>query len=92
MGGFDGTEVCELIGIYILSFLATITNSKDCGLYRDDGLLILRNANGQQIDRTPKNIKIFKDIGFTIDIETNLKINTLINLQTMHHKLLTNYQ
>ena len=35
----------------------------DCGLYRDDDLVILRNVNGQQIDRTRKNIiKIFKDV------------------------------
>ena len=32
-----------------------------------------RNENGQQIDHTRKNIRIFKDIGFDIDIETNSK-------------------
>ena len=38
-------------------------------------MLILRNVNGQQIDRIHKNIiKTFKDIGFAIDVETNLKI------------------
>ena len=50
MGSFDGAEVCELVGIYILCFLAKLINKKDCGLYRDDGLLILRNVNGHQID------------------------------------------
>ena len=55
-------------------FLAKLISKKDCGLYRDDGLLILRNVNVQQIDRMRKNIiKIFQDIGFTIDVETNLK-------------------
>ena len=35
----------------------------------DDGLVILRNVNGQEIDRTRKNIiKMFKDVGFSIDI------------------------
>ena len=71
----DGAEVCELVGIYILCSLAKLINKEDCGLYRDDGLLILRNVNGQQIDRMCKNIiKTFKDIGFAIDVETNLKI------------------
>ena len=75
MESFEGAEVCELPGIYILCFLAKLINKKDCGLYRDDGLLILRNANGQQIDRMRKNIiKIFKDIGFAIDAETNHKL------------------
>ena len=56
-------------------FLPKLINKKHCGLYRDDALLILRNVNGQQIDRMWKNIiKIFKDIAFAIDVETNLKI------------------
>ena len=43
------------------------------GLYRDDGLIVLNNKNGQQTDRTRKKIvKIFKDTDFSIDITTNL--------------------
>ena len=43
------------------------------GLYRDDGLIVLKNKNGQQTDRTRKKIvKIFKDTDFSIDITTNL--------------------
>ena len=51
MGSFDGAEVCELVGIYILCSLAKLINKEDCGLHRDDRLLILRNANGQQIEQ-----------------------------------------
>ena len=47
MGSYDGAEICELVGIYILTRLARIIKRYDCGLYRDDGLLILRNVNGQ---------------------------------------------
>ena len=71
---YDRAEVCELVGIYVLSHLATIIKRSDCGLYMDDGLVVLRNSNGQQIDHTRKNInkiKIFKDVGFSADIETN---------------------
>ena len=81
MGSYDGAEICELVGIYILTRLATIIKKSDCGLYRDDGLVILRNVNGQQIDRTRKNIiKIFKDIGFGIDIETNSKVVDFLDI------------
>ena len=81
MGSFDGAEVCELVGIYILCFLEKLINKKNCGLYRDDGLLILRNVNGQQIDQMHKNIiKIFKDIGFAIDVELNLKIVDFLDI------------
>ena len=69
MGSYNGTEICKLVGIYILSWLAAIVKESNCGVYRDDGLVILRNINGQQIDRTHKNIiKIFKDARFSIDI------------------------
>ena len=81
MRSYDEAEICELVGIYILTRLATIIKKSDCGLYRDDGLVILRNVNGQQIDRTRKNIiKIFKDIGFGIDIETNSKVVDFLDI------------
>ena len=42
------------------------------GLYRDDGLIILRNTNSKQTDKMRKNISIFKSIDFKIEITTNL--------------------
>ena len=54
MGSYDGAEICELVEIYILSRLSTIIDKNDCGLYRDNRLLVLRNVNGQQIDRVRK--------------------------------------
>ena len=75
MRSFDGAEICELVGIYILCFIVKIIHKNYSGLYRDDGLLILRNLNGQQIHRMCQNIiNIFKDVGFAIDVETNRKI------------------
>ena len=74
MGSYDGAEVCELVGIYILSALGQRINKKDTGLYRDDGLIILRNCDGPTTDRIRKDIiRIFKQIGFKIEIKTNLK-------------------
>ena len=74
MRSFDGAELCELVGIYILCSLAKLINKEDCGFYRDDGLLILWNVNGQQIHPMPKNIiKTFKDIGVVIDVETKCR-------------------
>ena len=74
MGSYDGAEVCELVGVYILSLLANRVDKEDTGLYRDDGLVIVRNLTGPQTDKTRKDIiKIFKEIGFKIEIKTNLK-------------------
>ena len=41
MGNNDGTESCELTGIYILSHLSNLLPQKDIDLCRDDGLILL---------------------------------------------------
>ena len=72
MGSYDGAEICKLVGIYTLSKLKNKTSKDDIGLYHDDGLILLKKFNGQQIDKERKNIiKVFKTIGFQIGIETN---------------------
>ena len=77
MGSFDGAELCELIGIYIQSLLTDsieLITKENIGLYRDDGLILLRNINSQQTDRLRKRIiKKFQSIGFKIEIVTNLQ-------------------
>ena len=86
MGSFDGAEICELVGLHIQSNLENILPKTNFGLYRDHELILLRNLNGQQMDKKRKTIiKIFKDIGFSIDIQTNLKevdfLDVTLNLQ-----------
>ena len=56
IGTYNGTEICELFGIYIRSRVSNIKDKNDCGLYRDNVLLIMRNVNGQQIDHIRKNL------------------------------------
>ena len=73
MGSYDGAELCELIGICIQSILTNILSKDNMGLYRDDGLFILRKINKQQTDSVRKKIiSIFKNIDFKIEIVTNL--------------------
>ena len=49
--------------------------SFDYSLCLNDGPILLRKKNGQLTDRIRKNlITLFKEIGFKIEIETNLKI------------------
>lgn len=50
MGSYDGAEICELVGNYILPCLSAIKDKNDCGLYREVNLLVFHNVNGQQID------------------------------------------
>ena len=50
MGNFDGAEICELLGLYIQSKLEKMLPKSSFGLYRDNGLALLRNLNGQKTD------------------------------------------
>ena len=45
MGRYNGAEVCELVGIYLLSLPANIIDKNNSGLYRDDRLIVLHNVN-----------------------------------------------
>ena len=86
MGSFDGTEICEVVGLYIQSNLENILSKINFGLYRDDRLILLGNLNGQEINKKKKTvIKIFKDTGFRIYIQANLKevdfLDVTLNLQ-----------
>ena len=42
MGSFDGAEVCELVGTYVLSKLASKYDKNQIGLYRDDDLAVVK--------------------------------------------------
>ena len=56
MGSYDGAEVSELIGAFILDQLEPILGRKSAGLYRDDGLSILKGTSGPAADRLRKKI------------------------------------
>ena len=75
MGALDGAEICELVGIFLLYELSTLTDISLSGLYRDDGLILLERGTPRTADIMRKKItKLFKSHGFDIEIECNLKV------------------
>ena len=52
MRGFHGAEICELVGLYLLSQLTDVIPLSSIGLYRDDGLAVSPS--------TPRQIEILK--------------------------------
>ena len=82
MGCYDEAEVCELVGMLALSRLAKEVPAADSiGLYRDDGLGVLRKSPGSKADRIRKDIiKAFADLGLRITIQTNLKVADFLDL------------
>ena len=78
MGSYDGAEICEFVGLYILGRVNGIQN---VGLYRDDGLACLHKISGPASDKIRKDmIKTFQEnFGLKITITTNLKtVNFLV--------------
>ena len=51
MGSYDGAEVCELVGFYMLHKLTTTIRNGSIGLYRDDGLAAFRNTSARSLDK-----------------------------------------
>ena len=61
MGSFDGAEICELVGLFILNHLGKRFGKENIGLYRDDGLAIIKSKSARLLDKTRKELhKIFE--------------------------------
>ena len=81
MGSYDGAEICELVGLFLLNRLSSIIDKRYVGLYRDDGLAIVKNANGPMLDNLRKKIiALFKSEGLSITIETNLTVTDFLDV------------
>ena len=81
MGSFDGAEICEIVGIYLMNELSKILKKENIGLYRDDGLAVIKTHSGRQIDVIRKKIiEVFKSNGLQITIETNLTITDFLDV------------
>ena len=73
MGSFDGAEVCELVGQFLLHQVKQKLKNVDIGLYRDDGLGVTGKMSGPDQERMNKEIiQIFKNYGLRITIQAGL--------------------
>ena len=82
MGSFDGAEVCEMVGLYILYILSTKYGRNHNGIYMIDGLACFENVSGPKADQIRKGfINISrKEFPLSIVCETNLKIVTFLDV------------
>ena len=73
VGYYDRAEIFELVGLYLLTRLSTVIDRSSVGLYRDDGLTAINNANGPKLHRISKDIiALLKEEGLSVTTETNL--------------------
>ena len=81
MGSYDGAEVCELVGLYLLNLLTTEFGKHSIGLYRDDGLSCFQNISGPDSEKIKKKMsKIFKENHLNITVECNLTITDFLDV------------
>ena len=81
VGCYDGVDICELVGSFILNQLGPAINKNDIDLYRDDGLRIFRGILKPMIERKKKTIvNTFKQCGLAIAIKYNLKFVNFLDI------------
>ena len=90
MGGYHGAEICELVGLFMLSQLVEVIPAPYIGLYRDDGLAV-SPATNRQIEIMKKKIcAIFNRNGLQITTEANSKevnfLDITLDLRTGSYK------
>ena len=78
MGSFDGAEVCELVGLFVLSKLAAL--GIDVGLYRDDGLGVCRLSARQTEMLKKKMCAIFSALNLKITTDVNHKMVNFLDV------------
>ena len=80
-GGYDSSQIADLVGLYILDILTRIISPQQVGIYRDDGLLYIPNSNGPLSSSIQKRIiRAFKFLGFKIEISSNIKIANFLDV------------
>ena len=81
MGSFDGAEICELVGLFILNHLGKRFGKENIGLYRDDGLAIIKSKSARLLDKTRKELhKIFEQFDLKITAEVNLNVVNFLDV------------
>ena len=73
MGGFDSAEICDLVGLFLLSELEKLNLNAKLGIYKDDCLGVSKSTP-RQIEAMKKKIcTTFRKYGLDITIEVNKK-------------------
>ena len=81
MGSFNGAEICELVCLFISNHLGKRFGKENIGLYRDDGLTIIKSKSAHLLDKTRKELhKIFEQFDLKITAEVNLNVVNVLDV------------
>ena len=72
MGSFSGAEIAETVGLYLLHRITPLFGAGKAGLYRDDGLAVMKGS-GPECEKKRKELtRLFKKEGLAITADCNI--------------------
>ena len=75
-GSYDGAEIAEVCGLFLLTEIQKELGNLELGLYRDDGLAAIKGS-GPHIQKIQKQlIKIFQRNGLKLDKQPPISTRT----------------
>ena len=81
IGSYDGAELCELFGLYLLDLLTEEFGKQNIGSYRDDSLSCFENISGPDSEIIKKKLfEICKSNGLSITVECNVIVTDLLDV------------
>ena len=79
MASFDGAEVCELVGFYLLDILRREFGDGKIDMYRDDRLRCFQNYSDPESEKMKKNL--CKSSYNMEDLQSRLQLTDYRNLR-----------
>ena len=81
-GAYDSAEICDIVGLFLLSELKKQNINATLGIYRDDGLGV-SSATPRQVDKIKKQIcEVYKRHGLSLTVENlNKKVVQFLDVE-----------
>ena len=81
-GAYDSAEVCDIVGLFLLSEVKKLKLNANLGIYRDDGLGV-SNSTPRQIDQIKKKIcEVYRKHGLSLKVEqVNKKVVQFLDVE-----------
>ena len=80
MGSYDGAEVCELVGLFLLHEINQNFSDGNMGLYRGDGLGTLTASGPEAARYTGCPSSVYYQSVFYSEVSVRRHCNTMISL------------
>ena len=81
MGGYDSSQIADLVGLYIWDILSRIVSPEQMSLSHNGGIIYIPNSNGPNSSHIQKKIiRAFKFLVFKIEISSNNKIVNFLDM------------